>query len=97
LKIKKYLLIIYFGILIILPIILISLPATFFDKGSTVCFSVLFLNSECYACGITRAIQHLIHFDFQGALHFNRLSVIVLPLLMISYIKEFRRVYILVS
>ena len=94
---KKYLLVMYLGILIIIPIILISLPATFFDEGESICFSVLFLNSECYACGITRAIQHLIHFEFQEAFLFNRLSIIVFPLLIISYIKEFRRVYILVS
>jgi hypothetical protein len=87
----------YLVILIILPIILILLPATFFDEGESICFSVLFLNSECYACGMTRAIQHLIHLDFNESWYFNRLSIIVLPLLIISYIKEFRRVYILVS
>lgn len=92
-KIKKYSLIIYFGILIIAPIVLIALPSTFFDSGGSICLSVLFFDVECYACGLTRAIQHLIHFDFSTGYEYNRLSIIVLPLLIISYYKEIRRVF----
>ena len=95
--IKKYFFRFYFTFLIVMPLVLIILPSTFFDNGDSICLSVLFFDSECYACGMTRSIQHLIHLEFTDAFHFNRLSVIVLPLLMISYIKEFRRVYILVS
>ena len=95
--IKKYFFRFYFTFLIVMPLVLIILPSTFFDNGDSICLSVLFFDSECYACGMTRSIQHLIHLEFTDAFHFNRLSVIVLPLLIISYIKEFRRVYILVS
>jgi len=95
--IKKYFFRFYFTFLIVMPLVLIILPSTFFDNGDSICLSVLFFDSECYACGMTRSIQHLIHLEFTDAFHFNRLSVIVLPLLLISYIKEFRRIYILVS
>jgi hypothetical protein len=90
---KKYILYTYFGLLLFFPIVLMLLPATFFDSGDTICFSVLFFQSECYACGLTRSIQHLIHLDLIKALSFNKLSVLVFPWLIISYIKEIRRLY----
>ena len=57
------------------------------------CLSVLFFDFECYACGMTRAIQHLIHLDFSIAYDYNKLSLVVLPLLSFSYLKEVIRVY----
>jgi hypothetical protein len=55
--------------------------------------SVVFFDIECFACGMTRAIQHLIHFDFFIAYQFNKLSVIVFPLIVLSYFKECKRAY----
>ena len=85
----------YLTILLIIPIIfVIILPANYFDEGQSICLSVLLFEKNCYACGMTRAIQHLIHLDFSIAWEFNKLSFIVLPLLAISYIKEVRRVFL---
>ncbi|MBL6657737.1 MAG: DUF2752 domain-containing protein [Flavobacteriales bacterium] len=84
---------IYFVILLLIPLILIVLPADFFDKGQSICLSVFFFNKNCYACGMTRAIQHLIHFDFHIAYEYNKLSFLVLPLLIISYYKTIKKVY----
>ena len=94
--IKKYIIRTYFGILLISPIVLILLPATFFDSGNTICLSVLLFNLECYAYGLTKAIQHLIHLEFNEAIKFNKLSIIVFPILIISYLKELLRVYKLI-
>ncbi len=69
-------------LLILIPITLLILPANFFDNGKSVCLSVVLLDIECYGCGITRAIMHLIHFDLEEALYYNTLSFIVLPLLI---------------
>lgn len=69
-------------LLILIPITLLILPANFFDNGKSVCLSVMLLDIECYGCGITRAIMHLIHFDFEEALYYNTLSFVVLPLLI---------------
>lgn len=69
-------------LLILIPIALLILPANFFDNGSSACLSVILLDTECYGCGITRAIMHLIHFDLQEALYYNTLSFIILPLLI---------------
>lgn len=43
---------------------------------------------ECYACGLTRGVMHLLHLDFQGAWAFNRITFIVTPLLFLFWIKS---------
>ena len=75
--------------MIIIPLVLIILPANFFDKGQSLCLSVLLADTTCPGCGITRAIQHFIHFDFSAAYHFNKMSIIIFPLLVYLWIKEF--------
>jgi hypothetical protein len=76
------------------PIILLFLPAGFFDGGESICLSKLLLGRECPACGMTRACMHLIHFDFEEAYAYNMMSFIALPLLAVVWIqwglKEFR-------
>jgi hypothetical protein len=72
-----------------IPIILILLPSDFFDEGESVCLSVLLAGIECYACGMTRAVMHLIHFDFISAWEYNKLSFVVFPILSYLYAKEF--------
>jgi hypothetical protein len=81
----KILLKIRLGGLLAIPIILVSLPASFFDKGQSLCLSVLLLDQQCFACGLTRAVQHLVHFEFQAAWQFNKLVVLVFPILTIVW------------
>ena len=50
------------------PFVLILLPSDFFDKGETICLSKTLAGMECYACGLTRATQHFVHFEFMKAL-----------------------------
>src|SRR5882724_3151730 len=77
------------------PGILLLLPASFFDNGRTICLSQLLFHQECYACGMTRGIMHLVHLQFEEAYAYNMLSFIVLPLLIVIWIqcffKELRR------
>ena len=82
---------IYLYFLLVIPIILLGLPSDCFDSGQTICLSVLLFGQECFACGLTKGIQHLLHLDFSCALHFNPLSFIVLPVLVWIWIKEIRR------
>lgn len=63
------------------PITLLVLPSTFFDEGESICISKMLLDAECPGCGITRGIMHLVHFDFQIAWDYNKLSFIVFPAL----------------
>lgn len=68
---------------------LLLLPANFFDNGQSICISQILLGKECFACGITRGIMHLIHLDFENAFAYNMLSFIVLPLLVIIWVQWF--------
>jgi hypothetical protein len=81
------------GLLAAVGVTLLILPAGYFDEGQAMCISVLLLDMECYGCGMTRAIQHLLHFDFEAAYEFNKLSFIVLPLAVGMTIWELQRLY----
>ena len=83
----------YLTVILIIPIILLIIPANFFDDGQSICLSILLFDKSCYACGMTRAMQHLIHLDFSTAWEFNKLVFAVFPLLSFSYIKEIKRVF----
>ena len=87
-NIKRRLKIALFILLSVIGIILLILPKEFFDQGQSVCLSVVLFDKKCYGCGMTRAIQHLIHFDFKGAAFYNKLSFIVFPLLVYMLVKE---------
>jgi hypothetical protein len=76
-------------LIVFLPITLLILPADFFDEGTAVCLSRVFFDVECYACGLTRACQHLIHLDFFKAFEYNMACFIVLPLLGVVWIQWF--------
>lgn len=91
---NKLITLIIFIFLIVTPIILLLLPATFFNNKSTICMSVLLFNQNCYACGLTRATMHLIHFDFYKAWEYNPLSFITTPLIStiwIYYIYKYQK------
>ncbi|MFD2891414.1 DUF2752 domain-containing protein [Flavobacterium chuncheonense] len=74
-------------ITIIAPFVLLLLPVDFFDKGDSICLSKSLAGIECYACGMTRATMHFIHFDFTKAWEYNKLSFIVIPMLFPLWIK----------
>jgi hypothetical protein len=76
---------------LLLPVVLLVLPATFFDNNSTVCLSKTLFNTTCPGCGISRGIMHLLHFDFEGAYHYNQYAFIVLPLLIFGWATDLRR------
>lgn len=77
--------------LTIFPLVLLVLPATFFDKGPAICLFTRLSGYSCWGCGLTRACMHLIHLDWAGAANYNKLSFIVLPILCGLTIEEIRR------
>lgn len=77
------------AVMALIPLVLLALPATFFDHGESLCLSKILADLECYGCGMTRAIMHLIHLDFEQAWFYNKLSFVVLPLLAFLYGQEF--------
>lgn len=74
-------------VLLLGPLILFFLPSDYFDQGQSVCLSVVFFDLECYGCGMTRALMHLIHFEFFQAYEYNKLVILVFPLLFLWWIK----------
>jgi hypothetical protein len=78
---------------LLVPLILLFLPADFFDKGQSLCLSKLLAGVECYGCGMTRAIMHLIHLDFKGASEFNKLAFVSFPVLSFLWLQGFRKDY----
>jgi hypothetical protein len=75
--------------IILTPVILLVLPGNFFDNGESICLSKLIAGVECYACGLTRGIMHLIHLQLEDAYAYNMLSFIVLPLMIVIWIQWF--------
>ena len=47
------------------------------------CIINLLFGVKCPGCGITHAAVALTHFDFAGAFEYNKLSVTVVPILLI--------------
>jgi len=78
---------------VFMPLVLLILPANIFDSGPTICISKLVTDIDCPGCGITRATQHALHFDFQTAWEYNKLIIIVGPLLLWLYVQELRISY----
>lgn len=74
---------------LVIPLTLLSLPSTYFDSGESICVSKRWLDMECYGCGMTKGAMHLLHFDFQEAWDFNKLSFIVMPLVGLLWTKQF--------
>ena len=91
--IKKSILIFYFSVLLLIPTVLLVLPADYFDTGQSICLSVLLFNQKCYSCGITRAIQHLIHFDFTVAYSYNKASFVLFLILTFIWFVEIIHTY----
>lgn len=78
---------------VLLPLVLLLLPADYFDQGQSLCLSKLLAGIECYGCGMTRAIMHLIHLDFRAAAGFNKLCFIVFPVLSLLWAQWFWQDY----
>ncbi|MBK0404943.1 DUF2752 domain-containing protein [Adhaeribacter sp. BT258] len=74
---------------VIIPLVLLALPADFFDSGQSLCLSKVLAGIECYGCGMTRAIMHLIHLEFEAAYHFNKLSFVVFPVISFLWTQDF--------
>src|SRR5258705_13981083 len=88
-KFRYYFTIAKLVLIVSTPVVLLILPADFFDNGRSVCLSNLLFNTECYACGLTRACMHLVHLQFQQASSYNMLCFIAVPLLAVVWVQWF--------
>ena len=72
-----------------IPVLLLCLPATYFDTGQSISLFELTGVEDYYSKGMTKGVMHLIHLDFEGAWQYNKLSFLVLPLLAYVWAQSF--------
>jgi len=87
-KNDKFLTFFEIGILVIAPLLLILIPTTFYENGHSICLFKKLFNSNCLGCGMTRALSCIFHFQIQKSYEFNKLIIIIFPLLSWIYIKH---------
>jgi hypothetical protein len=74
--------------LFLFPALLFLLPLEWLKHQHSICLFKNLTGHECYGCGITRAVLSAIHFQFADALQYNKLFLIVLPLLIYIWAKK---------
>jgi hypothetical protein len=75
------------GILLV-PVILYLIPLDWIKDQHSICIYKNITGNECIGCGMTRAILSVIHFQFENAYYYNKLIIIVFPLLVYIWIKS---------
>jgi hypothetical protein len=74
------------GVLII-PAALYFVPLEWLKTQDSICLFKNLTGYECLGCGMTRAILSATHFQFENAFHYNKLFLIVFPLLVYIWAK----------
>ena len=85
---KKLYRLIKSGALLLIPVLLYYIPLEWLKNQHSVCLFKNITGNECYGCGMTRAILSAIHFHFADAFLYNKLYLIVLPVLIYVWAKK---------
>jgi hypothetical protein len=64
------------------PLLLFFLPIGWLQGEHTLCLFTNIFGVECWGCGITRAVVSAVQLHWRDAWEYNRLIVIVFPLLV---------------
>ena len=76
-----------FLVILAFPILLYLIPVDWLNKQHTICLFKNIFGIDCYGCGITRAVISGIQLDFESAMNYNKMVLIVLPLLIYTWLK----------
>jgi hypothetical protein len=79
---------------LVFPGALYLIPLKWLESRHTICLFKNVTGHECYGCGMTRAVLSAMHFQFENAFRFNKLVVIVLPLLIYIWAKTIINLWI---
>ena len=82
----KLLIYLKLGVFIFGPIVLFFIPVSFLNTLPEVCLFKNLTGKECYGCGMTHAVVSIFHGNFIEAFYFNKLIIIVFPLLVYLWI-----------
>lgn len=69
------------------PVFLYFIPMNWLTQQHTICLFKNFFDIECFGCGITRAVISATQLDFINAFNYNKLIVIVFPLLIFAWLR----------
>ena len=75
-------------IVLFMPFILPFISLNWLESKNTICIYTNLTGHECFGCGTTRSIVAISQLEFSKAFAFNRLVVIIAPLLFIVWIKR---------
>ena len=78
---------------LLLPIIFLLIPTSWFESRRSLCLIRNVFGVKCPGCGMTRAISCIFHGNLKKALQYNRLVVIVLPLLCFAWLEALMTEY----
>jgi len=76
------------GIYILLPLTLITIPTSWLEGRRSICLFRNLFGIQCPGCGMVKAISSIFHGDFKRAFHYNKLIVIVFPLLCYTWLRS---------
>jgi len=74
--------------LVLLPVFFVLVPTSWFENRPSLCLVRAISGVRCPGCGMTRAISCVFHGQFRKAWEYNRLVVVVFPLLGYVWLKE---------
>jgi len=75
-------------VIFLLPFILSMVSLDKLEGKHSICLIKNLFGVECYGCGITKAVIACVQFDFIRAFNYNKLIVIVMPLIVYLGVKE---------
>ncbi len=75
------------GALLLLPLALFLLPLSYIDSMPSVCLIKNITGHECPGCGMTHAILNIFHGNFTQAFYYNKLVIVIFPLLSYIWLK----------
>lgn len=71
----------------LIPVLFFVVPLDWVKEQHSVCLFKMVTGNECIGCGMTRAVLSVFHFRFEDAIMFNKLVIIVFPLLVFIWAK----------
>lgn len=75
------------GFYILLPIAFVLIPTSWLEARRPLCLFRMLFHRPCPGCGMTRAVSCVAHGQFKKAFQYNKLVVIVLPILSYSWLQ----------
>lgn len=70
------------------PMVLFLLPLHWLEGFGTVCLIKNITGYECPGCGMSHAVISVIHGNFSDAFNYNKLVIVIFPLLSYIWLKK---------